>query len=75
MLTPVATLVFLGTLWLVAVLIAHMFEQSGAKLVAALKGQSLLAAEPDVRPVAVRVSQRARPQPAMRAQPQLRAAA
>ena len=75
MLAPVATLAFLLTLWLVGTAVAQMLSDNGTKLVAALKGRSLLAAEPDVRPVAVRVTQRARPQPALRAQPQLRAAA
>ena len=75
MLTPVATLAFLFTLWLVGVVVVQMLSESGSKLSAALKGQSVLATEPGVRPVAVRVSQRARSQPALRARPQLRAAA
>ena len=75
MLAPVASLAFLFTLWLVVVVVAQMLGHNGAKLLAALHGRSVLAAEPSIRPVAVRVSQRARPQPALRAQAQLRAAA
>lgn len=75
MLAPFATLAFLATLWLVAVVGAAMLGASGRKVLLALKGRSLLASEPVVRPVAVRISPRARPQRAMRAQPRLRAAA
>jgi hypothetical protein len=75
MLAPLATLAFLATIWLVVTIGAEMLGTSGRKIVMALKGRSLLASEPGVRPVAVRVSQRARPQRTMRAQPRLRAAA
>jgi hypothetical protein len=74
MLAPLATLAFLATLWLVATLCAEMLGTSGRKIVLALKGRSPLA-EPALRPVAVRVSLRARPQRALRAQPRFRAAA
>ena len=75
MLAPLATLAFLGTIWLVVTIGAEMLGSSGRKIVMALKGRSLLASEPAVRPVAVRVSPRARPQRMVRAQPRLRAAA
>ena len=75
MLAPLATLAFLATLWLVATLIAEMLSTSGHKVALALKGRSPLATAPSIRPVAVRVSLRARPQRALRAQPRYRAAA
>ena len=75
MLAPLATLAFLATIWLVAVIGAEMLGTSGRKVVMALRGRSLLATAPRLRPVAVRISQRARPQRALRAQPQYRAAA
>ena len=74
MLAPLATLAFLATIWLVAAIGAEMLAASGRKIMLALKGRSLLA-EPGIRPVAVRVSLRARPQRALRAQPRFRAAA
>jgi hypothetical protein len=75
MLAPLATLAFLATLWLVVTIVAEMLGQSGWKIVAALKGHSMLAAAPELRPVAVRVSQRYRAARVLRAQPRLRAAA
>jgi hypothetical protein len=75
MLAPLATLAFLATLWLVVTIGAEMLGSSAGKIVTALKGQSLQASEPAIRPVAVRVSQRARAQRMLRAQPRLRAAA
>ena len=72
---PLATLAFLATFWLVAVIGAAMFGTSGRKIVMALKGQSLLATAPSIRPIAVRISLRARPQRTLRAQPRFRAAA
>ncbi|MBA2467635.1 MAG: hypothetical protein H0V46_08560 [Sphingomonas sp.] len=74
MLAPLATLAFLATIWLIAIIGAGMLDATGRKIVMALKGRSLLA-EPGIRPVAVRISLRARPQPTLRAQPRLRAAA
>jgi len=38
LLAPLGTLPFLATLWLLAVLGARILEESGAKIVAALKG-------------------------------------
>jgi hypothetical protein len=75
MLAPLATLAFLATLWLVVTIVAEMLGQNGWKIVAALKGHSMQATAPELRPVAVRVSQRTRPQRILRAQPRLRAAA
>jgi hypothetical protein len=75
MLAPLATLAFLATIWLVVMIGAEMLGTNGRKVLMALKGRSLLATAPSIRPVAVRVSQRARPQRALRAQPQYRAAA
>ena len=75
MLAPLATLAFLAALWLLAVVAVQTLGESGEKIIAALKGRSLLAAVPPVPAVAARVTQRARPQRALRAQPRLRAAA
>lgn len=75
MLAPLATLAFLVTLWLVTLAVADLLNQGLRKILAALKGQSALASEPSLRPIAVRISRRPRLQPTLRAQPQLRAAA
>ena len=76
MLAPLATLAFLATLWLVVVTLAEMLSQNGGKIAAAVRGRSPLATTaPELRPVAVRVSQRSRPQRILRARPGLRAAA
>ena len=75
MLAPLAALAFLATIWLVAIIGAPMLGASGRKIVMALKGRSLLATPPSFRPVALRVSLRARPQRTLRAQPRFRAAA
>ena len=74
MLAPLATLVFLATIWLAVTIGAEMLGTSGRKIMLALKGRSPLA-EPSVRPLALRVSLRARPQRTLRAQPRFRAAA
>ena len=74
MLAPFATLALLATIWLVATIGAELLGSSGRKIMLALKGLSPLA-EPSIRPVAVRVSLRARPQRTLRAQPRFRAAA
>jgi hypothetical protein len=39
MFAPIATLVFLSTLWLLVVLGATLLEESGARIAAALKGE------------------------------------
>lgn len=72
MIAPLATLVFLATLWLVVVAAAAMLERSGSKVLASLKGRSPLAAGPAIAASPIRISQRARPQPALRARPRLR---
>jgi hypothetical protein len=75
MLPALATLATLVTLWMVVVIAARMLDESGSKIVAALKGQSLLATERRLAPVPVRVSQRSRGQQVVQAKPKLRAAA
>lgn len=75
MIAPLATLAFLATLWLVVTIVAEMLGQSGGKIVAALKGRSVLATAPSIRPVAARVSQRARVARQLRVRPRLLAAA
>ncbi len=76
MIAPLATLVFLATMWLIA-RIALDYAGSGAKISAALRGQSMIALPPQsVRPISVRLQPRAglvrRP---LRVQPEWRAAA
>ena len=77
MIAPLATLAFLVTLWLVVRLALDIAEGSGARILAALRGQSMLALPPQsVRPISVRFQPRAesvrRP---VHAQPEWRAAA
>ena len=71
MIAALDTLAFLATLWLLVVVGAAVLEESGAKIVAALKG------EPVYRQmqVPVRVRARLRVQKPMRAKPRWRAAA
>ena len=77
MIAPLATLAFLAILWLVARIVLDMADESGARIMAALRGQSMLAQAPQsLRPISVRFQPRAglarRP---LRAQPEWRAAA
>jgi hypothetical protein len=77
MLAPLATLAFLATLWMLARITLDMADESGVKILAALRGQSMLAQPPQsVRPISVRFQPRAgsvrRP---LHAQPEWRAAA
>ena len=66
------TLVFFATLWMLIVVGAAVLEQSGGKILAALKGRS--PARVVTRPVRVRF-QRYRPDRPLRAAARLRAAA
>ena len=75
MTAALATLAFLIVLWVVNFVLADLLSNGFGKIIAALKGQPVLATAPSIRPVAVRVSQRSRQQRALRAQPRLRAAA
>ena len=71
MMAALGTLAFLATLWLLVVLGASVLEESGARIVAALRGR------PAPQRLAVRVPVRSRPrlQQPMRAKPRWRAAA
>ena len=70
MIAALATLAFLATLWLLVVVGAAILEESGARIAAALKGES---PRSPVAPVRIRVRGRVgRP---VRARPRLRAAA
>jgi hypothetical protein len=73
MMAALGTLTFLVTLWLLVVVGAAIFEQSGAKIAAALKGGSFASATP--RAVSVRMRARTQAVQPMRAAPRLRAAA
>ena len=77
MIAPLATLAFLAALWLVVRIALDMSDGSGAKVLAALRGQSMIAQPPQsVRSISVRFQPRAeavrRP---VHAQPEWRAAA
>ena len=71
MIAALGTLAFLATLWLLVVVGAAVLEESGAKIVAALKGESVCRQ----MHVPVRVRARVRVQKPMRAKPRWRAAA
>ena len=76
MIAPLATLAFLVTLWLVARIALELADGSGAKILAALRGQSMLAVPPQsLRPISVRFQPRAVVVRHPRAQPEWRAAA
>ena len=76
MLAPLATLVMLSALWLVAYIALELADGGSAKVVAALRGRSMLTQPVTFRPVTVRFQPRAevvrRP---VHAQPEWRAAA
>ena len=60
MLAPLATLAFLATLWLIARMALELSGETGSKVLAALRGQSMLAQPPQsLRPVTVRFQPRA----------------
>ena len=73
MIAALCTLVFLSTLWLLVVVGAAVLEESGARIAAALKGQSRTGIQLGVVPARARL--RTRPQAPMRARPRLRDAA
>ena len=73
MIAALATLAFLATLWLVVVVGAAILEEGGARIAAALKGQSDGGQQRPIASSRLRVRSRLR-QP-LRAQPRLRAAA
>jgi hypothetical protein len=75
MLAPFATLVFLSAIWLGAVVVTQGLARSGSRIAAALRGEMPLATGTSLlirlRPARARLARRQ----AMRARPQLRAAA
>ena len=73
MIAALATLAFLATLWLLIVVGAAVLEESGAKIAAALKGQSAFGPAVQFRPA--RIRPRSRLQQPMRAAPRWRDAA
>lgn len=77
MIAPLATLAFLVTMWLVVRIALDMADGSGARIVAALRGQSMIALPPQsVRSFSVRFQPRAESgRRSVRAQPEWRAAA
>ena len=75
MIAALATAAFLATLWLLAMIGLAMFDESCAKIVAALKGRSPLAMAPAVKSVSWKISPRVRARQPLRVRPTLRAAA
>ena len=75
MLAAFATLVFLAAMWLALGSAVLTLLGQENKIIAALRGCSSLAARPQIAGVAVRLSQPARIQRPLRAQPEWRAAA
>ena len=73
MIAALGTLPFLATLWLLVVLGVAILEESGAKIAAALKGDSTR--EPVAGRVTVRMRMRSQSQQVRRAEPRLCAAA
>ncbi|MFL6732022.1 MAG: hypothetical protein ACJ8EH_00145 [Sphingomicrobium sp.] len=73
MIAALGTLAFLTTLWLLVVVGATILEESGAKIVAALRGEAALRTSVSLAPTRVRT--RSRAQKSMRATPRWRAAA
>ncbi len=73
MIVALGTLVFLATLWLLAVVGAAVLEESGAKIAAALKGQSRMGSRLTYAPARLRA--RSRMQAPLRARPRWRDAA
>ena len=75
MIAPIATLVFLATLWLVGKLVAEMIAESGGRIMAALLARPY-ATEATIPALPVRVTrQRVAARPLRAQQPQWRAAA
>ena len=73
MIAALGTLPFLATLWLLAVLGAQVLEESGAKIAAALKGESMR--QGSAAGVTFRVRRSAQPARLRPTMPRLRAAA
>ena len=77
MIAPLATLAFLVPLWLAVRIALELADGSGAKIMAALRGRSMMALPPQsVRPFSVRFQPRAEwVRRLVRARPEWRAAA
>jgi hypothetical protein len=73
MLAAFATLAFLVTMWLLVVVGSAILEESGAKIAAALKGESLASRQLSLAPV--RPRSRAKMRQPLRARPRWRDAA
>ena len=72
MIAALATLVFLTTIWLLTVVGAKVLEESGSKILFALKGKSMISV---MSTAPQRLRHRERDRTAYRATPRLRAAA
>lgn len=72
MIFALATLTFITTLWAIIVVAAVVFDRSGGKVLAALKGQSM---DPALATPVMRLRHRERERTVYRATPRLRAAA
>lgn len=72
MTAALASLTFLTAMWMLVVLGARVIEQSGSKILAAMRGRSM---EPALTTSPMRLRHRERASTAYRATPRLRAAA
>ena len=75
MLAVFATLIVLVAMWLSAIIVAATLEDSGFKILAALKGRSIMGSAVVVAPIKLRVSERYPASRPMRVEAKLRAAA
>ena len=75
MLAVFATLIVLVAMWLSAIIVAATLEESGFKILATLKGRSIMASAAVDAPIKLRVSERYPAQRPIRVEAGLRAAA
>ena len=75
MIAPFATLAFLTVLWIAVFAFAQMFGRSGFRILAALRGDEPASARSVTVTVRMRPTRASTSRRALRAQPQLRAAA
>jgi hypothetical protein len=75
MIAPFATLAFLTVLWIAAFASAEILGHSGSRILAALRGEKPASAQSVTVTVRMRPTRASASRPALRAQPQLRAAA
>lgn len=75
MTAALATIAFLATLWMIAFVVESLAGESWSKIVAALKGHSVLATAPQARQLSWKAAPRVRTTRPVHVRPTLRAAA